>query len=126
MTGKDIKIYTLNVRGMRSRKDRKKLFMFLSNLDYDVYMLQETHSAEQDIELWQKEWSGKSFYSHGATNSRGVAILFKSKDVECEIKYTDRDGRIIIIECEIKKQNLTLCCIYAPNTDEPSFFSNSL
>ena len=64
---------------------------------------------------------------HGTSASRGICILFK-KALLINIGkiYTDSNGRVII--CEISEDSQynqnTLCAIYAPNTDTPSFFEN--
>ena len=36
----------------------------------------------------------------------------------------DKKGRYIIVDLEVGELTLTLCNIYAPNTDEPDFFTN--
>ena len=37
--------------------------------------LQETHSISEGEITWQKEWKTKIIFSHGASNSAGLAIL---------------------------------------------------
>ena len=87
-------------------------------------MLQETHSSEDDEKIWTSEWGGRALFSHGTTAARGTCILFK-KSFFCNITEIDCDtgGRYII--CKIETQSgmcLTLCSVYAPNTDCPVFF----
>jgi len=56
----------------------KVFFYYMKQKNHDVILLQETHSCSTDEKLWQDEWSGKIFLSHGTTNSKGVAVLFKN------------------------------------------------
>lgn len=44
-----------------------------------VILLQETHCTRELENLWQAEWGGKVFYSHGTSSARGVATLVKKK-----------------------------------------------
>ena len=40
-----------------------------------LLFLQETHSSIEDEKQWNDNVKGKIFYSHGTTNSCGVAII---------------------------------------------------
>ena len=118
-----LRLSSLNVRGMRNQQERRKMFKHFKSMEYDVIMLQETHSTPNDVELWEKQWGGPCFFSHGDNLSRGVAILFSNKNVVVSQSiYSDPNGRIIIIEATLKDISLTLVNIYAPNKDSPMFF----
>ena len=66
--------------------------------------------------------------SHGSSNSRGVAILFKN-GVDCSInhKIVDPEGRYIILKACIQDKDYALINAYAPNKDKDQvYFFNSL
>lgn len=69
-------ITTLNSNGMRLAPKRRALFANLRRIKADFYMLQETHSTQGEEITWRAEWGGHAVFSHGRSNSRGVAILF--------------------------------------------------
>ena len=74
------------------------------------FFIQESHS-ERDVEkLWQKQWNGQIFYSHGTTSSRGVFIALK-KNLELKLlspEICDPQGRYIILNIEIMGSPFTL------------------
>ena len=54
--------------------------------------LQETHSTLFDEKRWQDELKGKLFFSHGHSNSCGVAVGFSGKmNVNVLNKIQDND-----------------------------------
>ena len=67
-------LVSFNARGLGCDKKRKKVFTMLKKQTSNnaVLFIQESHS-ERDVEkLWQKQWNGNIFYSHGTTSSRGL------------------------------------------------------
>ena len=123
MKVKTIEIVTQNVRGLRDDAKCKKLLYHFKKQDHDIILLQETHSTVSDIDKWNREWGGSIIYAHGTNQSRGVMILFSNRNtVTIENTVTDPEGRYIITEIYIQGINLTLCNLYAPNTDDPNFF----
>ena len=64
-------------------------------------------------------------FSHGSTNLRGVAILFKH-GANYKIHKVNRDdkGRVLIIDVSLNNQHVTFCNLYAPNEDSLEFFSD--
>ena len=70
-----IKIQSRNVSGLRDSNKRKKLFLLMKTLNQDMFMLQETHSTVDTEKLWLDEWGGEIIFSHGTSNSKGVAIF---------------------------------------------------
>ena len=57
----DIKICSLNVRGLRNKKKRDKMFCWLKDQSYNIILLQETHSTSDIIDSWTAEWGNKAF-----------------------------------------------------------------
>ena len=73
-----LNFHSFNVRGLRDHKKRWEIFHWLKKShrgkDY-IHLLQETHSTENDVDTWRKEWGADIFLSHGDSNSKGVAFL---------------------------------------------------
>ena len=59
---------------------------------------------------WESEWGGKIFFSHGKSNSTGVAILTKNIIRDTEPDYVERDtvGRSILVDIKIEEHVLDL------------------
>ena len=93
------KFISLNVRGISSS-------------------LQETHSTKDNELLWKREWGAPFFCSHGANNSRGVAILIRNNFYfSVEEIVTDADGRYIMLKVLLRGERAILVNIYCPNRD---------
>ena len=120
----NITLCSLNVRGLRDLQKRRKVFKFLQTHDYDVITLQETHSVDTDTKEWELQWNGPCYFAHGDNRSCGVAILFNKRNTIAVQNCTiDKEGRYIIMELTIKESTITLCNLYAPNKDDPAYFT---
>ena len=79
--------------------------------------LQETHSSSNDEQEWKDDFRGPLFFSHGKSNSCGVAIgyceteAFKLVNTVC-----DNIGRILILDAELNDTNFLLINFYDSNT----------
>lgn len=74
--------------------------------------------------VWSNEWGRKIYFSHGLSNSRGVAMLVsKGLNIEIEGFWNDREGRFLAIAACIEQENILLVNVYAPNEDDPGFFN---
>ena len=90
----------------------------------DILLVQETHSEKETEHIWRSQWGGPAIFSHGSTSSKGVAIFFR-KEAYFNISniMCDFEGRFV--GCNISTLNglqFSLCNIYGPNQDKPSFF----
>ena len=88
-----------------------------------IYCLQDTHlTLENDIRTLLDY---DCFFSSFSSNSRGVAKIFKNifEFSVSKIKG-DSDGKYIILEFTSEGKQLLLWCIYGPNNDDPSFYTN--
>ena len=82
-----------------------------------VFFIQESHSDRDVEKLWQKQWNGRLFYSHGTTSSRGVFIALR-KNLEFKLvppEICDPQSRYIILNIEIMGYPFTLINYHAPN-----------
>ena len=109
----------------KTQPKRKSIFYFLKQKNYDIIFLQETHSCFNDEKLWQYEWGGKLFFSHGENNSKGVTILIKqSLKIAFGNVNIDPIGRYCFAEIKINNKSLVIGSIYASTKDEPAFFDS--
>ena len=69
-----LNIYSFNARGLRQTKKKVAVFIHLELKHKRFIVIQNTHCSSIDESQWQKEWGSKIYFSHGSTNSRGVAI----------------------------------------------------
>ena len=93
-----------NVIGLQAISKRIKIFEYLKNYvtSNGFIFLQETHSSVKDEKLWNDEFEGQLFFSHGKTNSCGVAIGFVgTKALNILNIKRDNLGRILVIEVKI-------------------------
>lgn len=124
-----LKIGTLNVNGMNAAVRRRAFFSKIRKEGLDLCLLQECHSVASASSIWQSEWGGPAFFSHGLSNSRGVMILLR-RGLECQVKQqiADEDRRLLLLEIEINGDNFVFGSVYAPTSDKPeeqnSFLDN--
>ena len=114
----NIKIGSINVRGLRNNGKREKMFCWLKDQPYNIILLQETHSTYDINNKWAQEWGNLAYFSGIKSNSQGVGILIK-EGVNCDVvNYIDIfKGRLHAIELKINDQNITIINIYGPNND---------
>ena len=119
-----LKCLSLNVNGMRNIAKRRTLFSLLRSGRWDVVALQETHHVStQEGEDWAASgvgplhaWPGVSYWSHGTSSSRGVALLFREACIVHEIvlRHQSPDGRVVAVDCVIDGTACTIVSVYAP------------
>ena len=117
-------ICSLNVRGLRNKEKRDKMFCWLKEQSYSIIFLQEVHSTAEIVSQWKTEWDSQyAYFSGNKSNSLGVGILI-NKDFNCEIvDYCDIvTGRLQSLEIKINDKTLVLINIYGPNKDEVHVF----
>ena len=112
---------SLNCRGLGDKTKRLTLFNWLKTKYKGLVLLQETHSTELYENQWEKEWGNKIFFSHGQSNSRGVAILSPiNSDITLTNITKDTDGRILLIDYTVHETKFTVINVYAPTKDKVS------
>lgn len=116
----EIKIASLNVNGLRAAAKRRCVFDRLRRGTFDFCLIQESHSTQQEAKIWQTEWGGSAYFCHGSSNSKGVLILMK-RDLEFQLirQIEDREGRVLLLELNIKEISFVLGSLYAPTADAP-------
>ena len=105
------------MRGLRDKVKRRSIFSFLKDQKAKFYFLQETFSDANDEAIWKNEWGGEIVFSHGGHHKKGVCILIDpSQQTKVDFSYRNTSGRIVLITVTLDSLKLTLCNIYAPNS----------
>ena len=99
MTTMNLKITSINARGIISDFERKKLFLWIENQKIDIVFIQETYCTKMNYAKIQKEWKGL-----------GKLCLSNSAHTE--------DGRGQLINAVINDNLITLINIYGPNKQQ--------
>ena len=124
----NIRISSLNVRGLQDEKKRKELYNILYKENPTIVCLQETHSTAETEIGWAMQWGGEIDFAHGSSNSQGVCIMYnkniKELHVNKELTYKDTDGRVIMSKITIQEKCFLILNVYAPNIDDAEFFIN--
>ena len=118
----DIRLITLNVRGLRDTVKRRALFRHCHAI-YPGYFvcLQETHSVQGDENIWRAEWGSELFLSHGlSVNQGGVAILVPGGySGKAKLVPSEHHERMVMLELEMSGERLFVISVYAPNSNHP-------
>ena len=105
-------VLSLNVNGCR---DMGKVSKILKLYESDIMCIQETHWDEGIIEKVKERWKGGLYYTNGAGNARGVAILLNVDRVgNIKQVYKDSRGRIVSIEFDYMDRRFRLVNVYMP------------
>ena len=89
------KVVSLNVRKMRDQAKRRSIFSNLKDQKASIYFLRETYSELKDETIWQNEWGGKMYFSHGSRHSKGTCILIDpSITYNVQYSFSNNSGRI--------------------------------
>lgn len=123
----DIKISTLNVKGINHVVKRRKLLSMLKKDKVHVALLQETHLTDLEHLKLRRDWVGQVFFASYNSKSRGVAILIhKHLPFTLDKIVQDKEGRFVIITGFLHGQQIMIGSVYAPNSYESSFYSRLL
>lgn len=122
--GGGITFTSWNVRGMGHVLKRAKVFSHLKPLSADIIFLQETHINPVKEKLLKCSWANQIFQSTFSSKARGVAILIRKTIPFRHVStVSDPSGRYILVTGYIYSLHVTLLNVYAPNFDDPAFFS---
>ena len=112
-------IHSFNARGLGDSFKRRAIFDWLRQNHQGIIFLQETHSTKDTENIWKTQWGGQILFSHGKSNSSGVAVLFPT-DMQIDItNHTgDDEGRLLVIDVNYEGHNFILCNVYAPTKDK--------
>ena len=98
-----INLRSLNVNGIHGREKRNRVVEWIKTQKWSIAVLQETHLDENIENEIRNETNFAIYCSNGTSASRGVGIVInKSLNYEIMDKFTDEDGRIILIKYKLK------------------------
>ncbi len=111
----DLKVCTLNVRGMRSKVKRRRLFQWFKEKQFDIILLQETYCTLDFVNTFNRDWPGAVYHSVSTSaHSSGVAILLSTRfRGSVNLVYTCE--RTLILNINIDDKPISIICAYAPN-----------
>ena len=58
-------ICTFNVKGLNNKTKRNQIFTYLKQQHFSICLLQETHLMSKNKNIYEDEWGGAGFFSHG-------------------------------------------------------------
>ena len=121
----EVKIITLNTRGLRNYKKRRKLGNWFNQKKINVAFFQETHSSIADIQFWKTQFRGQCYFAHGSTNSKGVMVIIDYSNLVVKDTIADPNGRYILISADLDDCPYIFLNVYAPNneTEHVSFMN---
>ena len=103
----DFRIGYLNIWGINKHSKRISTFNWIKSKNFDVMFLQESFSSKADENLWQSEWGGPIFWSHGSKHTCGVSILDrKGFDLDPVQVAAGESCRYIILKAEGQGETL--------------------
>ena len=110
----DIRLASLNGRGLRSDSRRSHLFLYLQRRGIDICCLQETRfdfNFHEDI--LSKDYLSFSACFDG--RSRGVTWLISRRlGATCALVLSDPAGRLCVVDVTIKDKAFRLIGVYGP------------
>jgi len=115
----NLKIATLNVKGLNNRGKQTNTITLLKSYKLDIITLQETNmNSEKTIEQIKFQWGFPSIWTNKG------AILAGKKDIEFTNIVTSMEGRVIEAEFRHKGQEFHITNVYAPPNlpDRTKFF----
>lgn len=119
-----LRIASLNVNGMRNPVKRSRVMSKMKKDRTQIIFLQETHMTKEEHKKLKK-FGYFNVFSSSCKNSRkrGVAILISSSlSFDLKKEERDKEGRYVLIKCQIENRLITLVNIYAPPESDGSFF----
>ncbi len=110
------KVISVNVQGLNNPEKRRKLFRWFSDNNAKIVMLQETFLTKEPSKFDNSTWNGKIYHNLTKTpHSKGVSIMFSNHlDYKVNNIHKMEDSRVILINCTVENQDITLVNVYAP------------
>ena len=115
MTEIFINIYSLNCNGLSDDVKNNAVFEKIKEKSEGIFLLQETHCTAENEQKWRSEWGNNMYFSNGASNARGVAIIITDNYEYKKLKVEkDTEGKFLMLEIERQWTIYTIGNIYAP------------
>ena len=108
-----VEVYSANVAGLRDKSKRQTVLKNFKKLNYDFFLLQETHLNKTENLRLTQEWNASAFFSVGDERTRGTAILCAIHIDETILQHSDENGNYNILATKINEQKILIINIYA-------------
>ena len=121
----NISLLSLNVRGIRDKLKRSKIFSWIRHQRSDIILLQETFLTLDMEPIIKIEYNYHCLFNHGTNHSRGVAIFIrKNGSIEPLQHFSHFDGRVIAVRIKCGDNVYFVLNVYAPTrrNEKPKFF----
>ncbi len=113
-----LKIATLNVRGLKNNKKRYTIVNNFKLRKLDIISLQETHfSCNADKISLDAQWGGTVHHAFGSSRSKGLATLFNPSIKESDISLVFKNDRVLMSLVSIDGIKFMIINIYSPCSD---------
>lgn len=122
-----VKLYSLNIRGLNTPEKRSQLLLTLQKNKADV-LFHETHFRYNNIPKLHSNFYPIAYHTaNDESKSKGVSILI-SKNCPIQIQDTlqDVNGQYLFLKGKLYNKPITLANLYAPNKQQVPFFRNTL
>ena len=116
MNIQDVKIVSLNVKGISNPVKRSKILSKMKRENAQIVLLQETHLSVTEHEKMRRLGYTRAYYSsYKSGRRRGVIILISQKiPFEYISEISDKEGRYIMVTGKINNAIITICNVYVP------------
>ena len=126
-----LRIWSLNVRGLRKQRKRIELFNRLKNSKVHIALFQETYITDDIIELCKTEWEGKIYFDCFTSHSRGLIVCVNQVGGVGKIEMLNipnSNSRLQIVKVILDDDSLMyIVNVYAPtNNNEKGLFFQML
>lgn len=127
MAFSNLKVGTLNCRGLNHLIKAKCIASFLKRSNFDIVCLQETYLKKDRIFQQASKAFPLQYLAPGSSKSKGVAILISNNlDFIFSDSELDPQGRFIFIKGTLNSENVTIASVYTPNDGQVGFFKTIL
>ena len=113
----NLSISTLNVWGLRNKKQRKHILFKCRNKKYDVIAVQESHLTNREKNMITKEWGDNFHFSAGTNRSKGLITLFGRNIKKEETELIKISDRMIISKIKKGDAYIHIVNVYGPCID---------
>jgi exonuclease III len=125
MGDNQVKIVSMNCRGLGDAQKRRDVFCYLREKKYNVCLLQDTHFHPNMEKRIQNEWGHDACFASYTSNSRGVVILFNNNfEYKIVSIYKDIGGNFVFVHIKMFEKDIMIVNVYGPNKDDPTFYGN--
>ena len=109
-----LRLFSLNVNGLRSTVKRKSVFRYIKEKQFDIACLQESYVTDDVSEKWKMEWGGDFVSNNFNSHSCGQIILLR-KNVFDNVVVLKSSRRILVVQVKFQNKKIIIVNVYAPN-----------